>query len=152
MSSVVDKLGSIGESITSLPSKIVDLVVEGIKGIFIPDTEEIKGQFTDMVANVERSFGLQVDSLDWLVNGITEEAITDTKADYTIAGVGTFNLTFLDSNFLKQGIEFFRPLIRGFVVFLLILYNYKQILTFIGQDPSIAHNAEQKYEKWRDEQ
>jgi len=105
-----------------------------------------------MVASIQRSFGLQVDSLEWLVNGITEESISDTKANYTISGVGTFNLTFLDSTFLKQGIEFFRPLIRGFVVFLLILYNYKQILTFIGQDPSIAHNAEREYKEWRDKQ
>lgn len=148
----MDKLGSIGESIASLPSKIVDLIVEGIKGIFIPDTEEIKAQFNNMVSDIQRSFGLQVDSLEWLVNGVTEESITDTKADYNIPGVGAFNLTFLDSTYLKQGIEFFRPLIRGFVVFLLILYNYKQILTFIGQDPSISHNAEQNYNEWRDKQ
>lgn len=105
-----------------------------------------------MVSDIQRSFGLQVDSLDWLVNGITEEPITDTKAEYTIFGVGTFNLTFLDSSYLKQGIEFFRPLLRGFVVFLLILFNYKQLLTFIGQDPSIAHNAQQNYQEWRDKQ
>lgn len=152
MSSVVDGLASIWESIKSLPLTIAEKVGDVIKGIFIPDTETIKGQFTDMVENVERSFNLQLNSLDWLVEGVTEKPLTDEKVDYTIPGVGTFNLTILDTSFLKQGIEYFRPLIRGFVVFLLILYNYKQILTFIGQDPSIAHNAEKKYEKWREEQ
>lgn len=104
----------------------------------------MKENFNAMVARVERSLGLQTDSLEWFKNSIEEQPIEDIDGEYYISGVGMFDLKFFDTQYLKQGIEFFRPLIRGFVVFLLVLYNYRNVLSFIGQDPSIAHNAYEK--------
>lgn len=97
-----------------------------------------------MVERIERSMGLETDSLEWFKDSIEEQPIEDIDGEYYISGVGTFNLKFFDTGFLKQGIEYFRPLIRGFVVFLLVLYNYRNVLSFIGQDPTIAHNAYEK--------
>lgn len=83
---------------------------------------------------------------------MSEQPVTDVKGEYNINGLGTMEITFLKADYLQQGVDFFRPFIRGFIVLLLLLYHYKQILTFIGQDPTIAHNAERKYERWSDKQ
>lgn len=142
---VVNAITSVGNFIKELGTTILD----GIKAIFIPDTEVIRTNFDNMVATIKSKLGFDTGDLYALEN-IGAEAITDTTGSYTISGVGTFNLTFLDTSFLKQGIEFFRPLLRGFIVLMLLLYNYKQILTLIGQDPNIAHNAQQNYQSWKE--
>lgn len=142
---VVSAITSVGNFIKDLGTTIID----GIKSIFIPDTDVIRANFDNMVATIKTKLGFNTGDLYALEN-IGSEAITDTKGNYSISGVGTFNLTFLDTSFLKQGIEFFRPLLRGFIVLMLLLYNYKQILTLIGQDPNILHNAQQNYQSWKE--
>lgn len=84
---------------------------------------------------------MPLDSLKFLEENITEEAVPDEKGNYTIPGVGTFNFTFFDASFLKQGVETFRPLLRGFIVLLLLLYVYREIMAFIGIDPNIDGNG-----------
>lgn len=174
LDSVVNGLKSVWEGIQSLPSLIANAIsylfdnvvnaitnvwnaikdlgttiLDGIKAIFIPDTAVIRTNFDNMVATIKTKLGFNTGDLYALEN-IGSEPITDTKGSYSIAGVGTFNLTFLDTSFLKKGIEYFRPLLRGFIVLLLLLYNYKQILTLIGQDPNISHQAQSNYEKWKE--
>lgn len=137
-------LTEIVDSILSLPS----LIIDGIKSIFIPDTDQLKADFNNMLDSISNSFGISFDSIGDLSDSWEETPATDIEKNYNIHGVGTLKLKFFDTKYLIQGIEYFRPLIRGFVVFLLLLYNYYQILTFIGQDPRIAHNAEQSYNKY----
>lgn len=98
-----------------------------------------------MLTSISDSFGISFDTLEDLKGNWEETPASNIEENYTISGVGTLKLKFFDTSYLIQGIEYFRPLIRGFTVFLLLLYNYYQILTFIGQDPRIAHNAEQEY-------
>lgn len=133
-----------------MPSKIVDLVVEGIKGIFIPDTDEIKGQFDATVDNISSQLGVQFNTLDRLFD--REVAPEDVTSEYNIPGVGTLNLKFFDTDYLIKGVALMRPYIRGFWVILLVLFVWRNIMTFIGQDPSIAHHAEQRYERWEAKQ
>lgn len=90
-----------------------------------------------LIDSLNHTFNLAIDSAEWLKDGFTEEAIPDAKGDYNIPGVGNMQLTFFDTSFLKRGIEYFRPIIRGFLVLLLCFFHYKQVLTFIGQDPGI---------------
>ena len=174
LSSVVDWLADIVESIISLPIKIgeaiggifydlfnwlnpfsddfilkifFEWITDLLKEIFVPDTEQIKSNFNDMLESVSNSFGISFDSLEEFTDTWQEKPTDDIESDYNIHGVGTLKLKFLDTTYLVQGVNKFRPIIRGFVVLLLILYNYYQVLTFIGQDPRIAHNAEQAAEK-----
>lgn len=120
--------------------------MNGIKEIFVPDEQEIKDAFNGTIEDIERSLGVQLNSIEFL-EGVTERPVQDIESDYSLHGVGTFHLKFFDTKFLTQGVDFFRPLIRGFIVLLLLFYNYRQLLTFLGQDPAIAHNAMNNAEK-----
>lgn len=64
--------------------------------------------------------------------------IEDIYHDYEIYGVGTFRLKFLDTKYLVQGVDYFRPFIRGFFVLLTGLYHVKMTLSFIRQDAGIV--------------
>lgn len=67
-----------------------------------------------------------------------ESVVQDVYADYDIYGVGSFHLKMFDAKFLVDGVEYFRPFIRGFLVLLMALYNIKQILGFIRQDAGVV--------------
>lgn len=88
---------------------------------------------------------MNTDVLSNFVDNLNEKDIADISSNYDIPGVGSFKFTFFDASYLKDGIEFFRPIIRGFITLLLLFYNYRQVLSFIGQDPTIAHNAMENY-------
>lgn len=67
-----------------------------------------------------------------------ERPVTDIFADYNIVGVGSFNFKFLDTQFLYDGVTYFRPFIRGFIVLLLAFYNVRMVLSFIRQDAGVV--------------
>lgn len=141
LSGIFDKLKSVAEGIISLPQ----LIIDGIKRIFIPDPEVIKEQINNLTAEVEHSLGLSSDTLDNLKN-VTEQPISDIEDNYKFYGVGTLKLKFFDTSALKEGVEEFRPLIRGFTVLMLILFIIRQFMSFIGQDPQIMASAQMKAE------
>lgn len=64
--------------------------------------------------------------------------VEDEYMDYTIVGVGSFKLKVLDSSFLKQGVEYFRPFIRGFLVLLMFLFHVKQLIGFFGYNSGVV--------------
>lgn len=157
LSSIADGLKTLWQSITNLPSLIwssfkdafdtvidwlYDIVVaifelpgkvlEGIKEIFIPDTEEIDSMFDTAIGSIRSKFGFQEFNLNALANNSSRP--TDIEGNYSINGLGSLNLTFFDTTYLIKGVEFFRPFIRGFLVLLLALYNVRQFLGFIGHD------------------
>lgn len=43
----------------------------------------------------------------------------------------------LNSSYLLDGVAYFRPYIRAFIVFLLVLYNIRMFLSFIGHDAGV---------------
>lgn len=170
MSSIINGITNIGESLKTFSLDIIsgigdffkelwqwleDIVTtigylpvvidNGIRMIFVPDTENLKLQFDQMLDSISSSFGISFESINDFKNNWSEKPVSDISSDYTLFGVGTLKLKFLDTSYLINGIERFRPVIRGFVVFLLILYNYYQMLTFIGQDPKIMATAEKEY-------
>lgn len=67
-----------------------------------------------------------------------EKAVEDTYVDYSIPGVGAFNLKVFDSKYFVQGVEYFRPFLRGFIVLLMFLYHIKQIIGFFGYDAGVV--------------
>ena len=132
-------------SITDLPNKIGLL----IKDIFVPDTDELDYKIDAMVENISSQLGVQFNTLDRLFS--RERAPEDVEENYNLSGVGTLKLKFFDSEYLIQGVAYMRPYIRGFIVLLLVLFVWRQIMSLIGQNPEVAHNAQQNYEKWRGE-
>ena len=67
-----------------------------------------------------------------------ETPVDDIYMDYNISGVGSFNLKLLDKDFFVQGVTYFRPFIRGFLVLLMILYHIKQLIGFFGYDAGVV--------------
>lgn len=132
---------------------LFDWISDLLHKIFVPDTEKLKSQFDLMLEHISSKLGLSFDTLNELKNSLTELPASDIEENYNIYGVGTLKLKFLDTTYLAQGVERFRPVIRGFVVLLLVLYNYYQVLSFLGQDPRIAShdiNSAQEHMKGKE--
>lgn len=67
-----------------------------------------------------------------------ETPVQDINTEYYINGVGTFNLKIFDTKYLYQGVEYFRPFIRGFIALLIVLFNVRSALSFIRQDAGVV--------------
>ena len=76
-----------------------------------------------------------------------ETPVEDIYMDYNLPGVGNFNLKLLDKSFFVQGVTYFRPFIRGFLVLLMILYHIKQLIGFFGYDAGVVAGRSDGTEK-----
>lgn len=148
-------LASIWESIKEIPVKIKgyltdlgDTIINGLKALFVPDVEVLENNLDAMFDNISSQLGVQFDTFDRLFD--REVAPEDVTEDIEIPGVGTVKAKLFDTEYLIDGVAYMRPYIRGFIVFLLTLFIWKQLMSFIGQDPGIAHNAERNYEEWKE--
>lgn len=147
MSGLFDKLKAVAEGIISLPLKIGEKILEILKDIFVPDVSEIENTMDTMVDNISSQLGVQFNTLDRLFD--REAAPEDVNQSYNISGLGTLKLKFFDSSYLIKGVALMRPYIRGFLVLLLVLFHWRNILSLIGQDPGIAFTAHHNYQEWK---
>lgn len=81
-------------------------------------------------------FGVDTGFFENLFTG--EKAVDDIKGNVSIYGIGSFNSKFLDASFLVDGVSYFRPFIRGFIVLLMMLYHIKQIIGFFGYNAGVV--------------
>ena len=125
-STVTGVVQNIFNSVVQIP----DNILNGLKYIFVPDTENINSSIDKLVNNFKSAFG--VNSYDTSNLFGTETEVGDITSTINIGGF-EFNTSFFDSSVFIKGVNTFRPAVRGFVVFLLILYNINQFLHFIGQ-------------------
>lgn len=126
MHAIADTVAQIPTKLAELPNKFID----GIKGIFVPDEGVVDEYFENV--RLECMKLLVSYDLERLFEDETE--INDVKI--TVYGK---EAVILDSGVLKEGIVYFRPYIRGFLVLLLVLFNVNQFLSLIGAHPiSIA--------------
>lgn len=132
LSGIGDTLSSLWESIKNLPDKIIS----GIGSLFIPDSEEINSVFTNFTSTLNEKFGFDTSFFESL--GGDGKPVEDVDDYYNLPGVGFLNLKFFDSSFIISAVDFFRPFIKGFIVFLLMLYNIKMILGFVRQDAGVV--------------
>ena len=98
--------------------------------------EEVESIFNSAVDSISSKFGFQEFDLNNL--GSSSSAPDDITEDYEISGVGTLKLKFFDTKYLIQGVEFFRPIIRGFLILLTVLFSWRMFLSFIGHDLGAA--------------
>lgn len=154
-------IGRVWEAITNLPQLIanalssafdavVDAVtwlatalLDGVKAIFIPDMEEMKQEFSSFVDKVNPdTMDNSADSLGGILDSPSREP-GDIKGDInlgnSVMGSLKFNgIVLADMKWLKDGVEFFRPVINGFILWLLGMFYYRELLSFIGQAPNMA--------------
>ena len=127
-----DILYKISDTLTGLPKQILD----GIRDIFIPDADEIQAKFFNFIENLKVKFNFDTDFFTGLFN--TETPVEDITTQYYIHGVGNFYLKLLDTKYFVQGVEFFRPFIRGVLVLFMGFYNVRMGLSFIRQDAGVV--------------
>lgn len=125
-------MDSIGQAIVDLPETIGTI----LKAIFIPDTDYIDTAFKDFLNEMKLRFNFDTSFFENLFT--SESPVTDQYADYNIPGVGNFKLKMLDVTYLIDGISYFRPFIRGFLVFLMALYHIRQLVGFFGYDAGVV--------------
>lgn len=128
---IASKFQELGEAIGGF----FENLLEGIKNFFIPNTDNINAIIDDLVSSVEGKFGF--DSFDMEALFGTEEAPTDISAEYEIYGHKQ-KFVFADFSWLKQGVDFFRPYIRGFLVLLLWFFNIRMAFGTFDLDSGIS--------------
>ena len=67
-----------------------------------------------------------------------ETPVGDEYMDYYIPGVGNFEFKVLDTKFFVDGVTYFRPFIRGFLVLLMLLYHIRMLISFFGYDAGVV--------------
>lgn len=126
----------IGDKFSEVGNSIISGLLDGIKGIFIPEPEVIQAKFNGFIDELKMKFGFNTSFFESIFYG-DGQPVTDVEQEYDIPGVGTMNLKFFDTKYLVDGITFFRPFIRGFIVLMMLMYNVRMLLSFIGQDAGI---------------
>lgn len=126
LSGIGSKLSSLKESIVSLPASLI----KGIKGIFVPDTEVIQGEFDKLLGGLKSKLGIDVYNFDNLFS--SSQAPADIKGSYTAGGIWSYEGVFVDMSWVVKGVAEFRPYIRGFIVLLLAFFNIRQAFGMFG--------------------
>ena len=111
--------------VITIPEKIF----EGIKSIFVPDTDKIQSSIDKLKDAAKSKFGVESVDLSGIMGVGTE--VTNHSGTVEILGY-SFTADFLDVSYLISGVTTFRPYIRGFIILLIFLYNINQFLHFIG--------------------
>lgn len=161
LSGIADGISAIWEAVATLPQLILELpgkLVEGfrdffemlggavmaiptaigeiLKDFFLPDTEYIDQKFTAFREEMAMRFAFDTEFFEGLF--ASEAPVTDTYMDYNIPGVGAFKLKVFDTKFLVDGVTYFRPFIRGFLVLMMALYHIRQLIGFFGYDAGVV--------------
>lgn len=118
---VVGKLVSVIDGIKELPDKIV----KGITRIFIPEDGFIDGKIAELQASM---VALGVDAYD--MSGIFSQE--KPLQDITVNLYG-HEVVIVDMGVVDGVLDYFRPVIRGFMYLLLVFYNFNQFMGLIGQ-------------------
>lgn len=84
---------------------------------------------------VQATFSLDTETFRSLFD--SSKPIEDVYADYNVPGVGTIELKFFESSYLRAGIEYFRPFIRGFMVLMILFFDWRMLMSFFKQDAGI---------------
>lgn len=115
---------------------IAQKVVDGIKSIFIPDTEDINDKFMSFLDELKMKFQFDTEFFEGVFRD--EQPVTDIDGTVNIPGVGDLDVKFFDTKYFVDGVTYFRPFVRGFIVLLLGLYNIRMLLSFIRQDAGVV--------------
>ena len=124
-------------------SSLFQTLLDRIHEIFVPNVEEMDAQFADFRQTLTDKFNLHFSAIESLKN-LGSKPVEDVESAYDFGGyVGTLNVKMFDANPLVQAFSTFRPIIRGFIIFCLLLFNVNQVLSFIGQHSGIGRELRQ---------
>ena len=127
MSSITDWLDSIVTSIKNLPLKIAEAFLDMLKTLFIPDSEYINEK-VEYIKNQFIKLGVANYDMSALFN--KETPLSDITCNIMGHEVVIVRMSLVEKGILK-----FRAIIRGFIILLMVMYNYNQFMGLIGQPP-----------------
>lgn len=130
--SAFSSLGDVVSNIWNAVKGIPDAILDGLKWLFVPSEDSINQSIQTLSNTFKSTFG--IDSYDISNVFGTETEIANQTATINVAGF-EFTCVVFDVKYLVIAISTFRPVIRGFVVFMLILYNINQFFALIRQAP-----------------
>lgn len=147
---IADKLSGFFTDVKNAVLSLPTLILDGLKAIFIPDKDYIETEFNSFLQEMKVKFNMDVSAFENLFQ--TELAVSDTYVDYSIPGVGNFRLKVFDSSFFAQGVAYFRPIIRGFLVLMMLLFHVKQLIGFFGYDAGVVAGRSEHIKSARESQ
>lgn len=72
------------------------------------------------------------------IAGLKEREPGDISSDYKVGDLDLSGIKFLDLKYFKQGVEYFRPLIDAFLIFLCGLLYWRELMSWMGQASTIS--------------
>lgn len=149
---IIGWLQSLWDGIISIPTKILEGLGSILEFIFVPNMEEFQYEFEGLMHSVSPNLNNYDDSASnifgsWFTDFTQEPQDIYISYDFGIFELNNFKI--VDYEALKEAVEFFRPIINGFITLLMALYGYRELLSFIGQAPNMA-SAHEKATKGDD--
>lgn len=120
--------------IKDLFDNFFDKVIEFLKRLIIPKEGFFKSYEDKLKTLMKNKFGVDFNSFkiyDLLAIGQTDTSLEDVYYDVNVNG-RLMNLKIFDTKYLYQGVYFFRPLIRGFTILMVFLFNLNSVMKFFG--------------------
>lgn len=131
LSNIVNSLEKGFENLLAGIGKFFDDLLQGIIRIFVPEEDIISGYIDDIKTTFNKTFG--IDKFDISpVFGVSSKPFQNVDFSINILGLD-FSGIAVDFSFVDKALTTFRPVIRGFMVFLMFLYLVNQFLSIIGQ-------------------
>lgn len=113
--------------------------MDGLAALIIPDTEYINESFQSFLEELKFKFNFNTDFFSSVFQH--ESVVSDVTVDYVIPGVNNnqpLHLDIFDSEYFIKVVLGARHLIRGYIAFLIILYNIRQLIGFFGYDAGVV--------------
>lgn len=126
---------------------IPDLILSGLRTLILPDQDYFINKKTQIENSFSNLLGFEVSSVSEMFNSsnVVSTDLSAEEVNYNIHGIGAVKVKGFDNSFLVGGINKFKPFIRGFVVLMLVFFNFNNLLNLIGQSSltSVAGMASQ---------
>ncbi len=132
---IIDKIGNIGEAIVNLPSQIAKSIGTKLTELFIPSDNYLLSKRVQIEQSFSKLMGFNVSEVQNMFEyeDTSEIVISGENSKININGIGEIEFKTFDNKFLLDGLNKFRPIIRGFTVLMLAFFNLNQLLNIIGQ-------------------
>lgn len=112
---------------------MMELISAGLKELFIPDGAEMKKIFDDLVKHIQSKFPF-LDYTDKFINMFKgERFIEDIHVGLSLPYIGSFNFKIIEAKYVNDGVQYFRSILRGWVILMMLLYHLNELFSFIGQ-------------------
>ena len=117
---IFNKIGDIGQAIIELPGKIADLVVTGVKNLFIPSTEDVENFSGKMDTLLENKLGAVyqvsntvIEAWDRVQEADEQDTINFPETEIQLLGDDTFAFGGYDVQIVPEGFTWLATIVKS---------------------------------------